>query len=84
MSDEMIQIAFAGLSPARVDRLLERYQTPSNVVTAVSRHRVKVTDRSRRPTQPATDRPVPLPSLTPIPHLNPLCLSKQTHINHLR
>ncbi|GMQ94196.1 MAG: hypothetical protein BMS9Abin12_1680 [Acidimicrobiia bacterium] len=47
MTNEMVQLAFAGFSPARVDRLLERYVTARGVVAAVSRHRVKVTDRSR-------------------------------------
>ncbi len=47
MNNAMVQIAFAGLSPARVDRLLERYRTLGSVVEAVSQHRVKVTDRTR-------------------------------------
>ncbi len=47
MTDGMIQLAFGGLSPARVDRLFERYVTPSRVVSAVSRHRVRITDRAR-------------------------------------
>jgi DNA processing protein len=47
MTDAMVQVAFGGLSPARVDRLLERYVTPARVVSAISRHRVRVTDRVR-------------------------------------
>ena len=47
MNDGMIQIAFAGLSPARVDRLLDRYATPGRVVKAVRGHRIKVTERCR-------------------------------------
>jgi len=43
----MTRLAFAGISPARVDRLLDRYVTPVRTVEAIARHRVRVTDRVR-------------------------------------
>lgn len=45
MNDEMIQLAFGGLAPSRVDRLFERYVTSARVISAVARRRVRVTDR---------------------------------------
>ena len=47
MSEARIQLAFGGLSPARVDRLLDRYVTYERVVSSISRRRVRVTDRMR-------------------------------------
>jgi DNA processing protein len=47
MSDAQIQLAFGGLSPIRVDRLMERYVTYERVVSALLRHRVRTTDRTR-------------------------------------
>jgi len=47
VSEARIQLAFGGLSPTRVDRLVERYVTYERVVTAIARHRVRVTDRTR-------------------------------------
>ena len=47
MSDARIQVAFAGLSPVRVDRLVNRYATYERVVKAIAHHRVRVTDRTR-------------------------------------
>jgi DNA processing protein len=47
MSEARIRLAFGGLSPTRVDRLVERYVTYERVVTAIARHRVRVTDRTR-------------------------------------
>jgi len=43
----MMRLAFAGLAPARVDRLLGRYVSAERVVTAIERYRVKATDRIR-------------------------------------
>jgi DNA processing protein len=47
MSEARTQLAFGGLSPIRVDRLLGRYVTYERVVAAISRHRVNVTDHAR-------------------------------------
>jgi DNA processing protein len=47
MNEAQIQLAFGGLSPSRIDRLLDRYVTHQRVVNAISRHRVNVTDRTR-------------------------------------
>lgn len=47
MSEARTQLAFGGLSPKRVDRLLDRFITHERVVKAISRHRVRITDRSR-------------------------------------
>jgi DNA processing protein len=47
MNEARIQLAFGGLSPSRIDRLMDRYVTHERIVGAISRHRVKVTDRTR-------------------------------------
>lgn len=47
MSDAMIRLAFGGLAPARVDRLLLRHVTADRVVAAIDRQRVNVSDRIR-------------------------------------
>lgn len=47
MNKARIQLAFAGLSPSRVDRLLERYVTYERIVSGIERHRIRVTDRTR-------------------------------------
>ncbi len=46
-TDGAIQLAFAGLAPSRVDRLLERYRTPAGVVAAIERERVITSSRIR-------------------------------------
>lgn len=46
-ADAVIRLAFAGLAPLRVDRLLERYGTADRVVDAIGRRRVKISDRIR-------------------------------------
>ncbi len=43
----MARLAFAGLAPARVDRLLDRYVSAERVVNAIERHRVKASERVR-------------------------------------
>ncbi len=47
MSDDLTRLAFGGLAPSRIDRLIERYESPERVLRAIERHRVKVTDRVR-------------------------------------
>ncbi len=47
MTDDLTRLAFGGLAPARIDRLIERYQTPERVLRAIEHRRVKVTDRVR-------------------------------------
>ncbi|MFV1970612.1 MAG: DNA-processing protein DprA [Acidimicrobiia bacterium] len=47
MPDHMTRLAFAGLAPARVDRLLDRYASAERVVAAIDRHRVKISERIR-------------------------------------
>ena len=47
MSEAQTQLAFGGLSPMRIDRLVDRYVTYERVVTAISRYRVKVADHPR-------------------------------------
>ena len=46
MSEARIQLAFGGLSPTRVDRLVDRYVSYERIVTAITRRRVRVTDRT--------------------------------------
>jgi DNA processing protein len=43
----MIRLAFAGLAPARVDQLLDRYASPERVVASIERHRVNASERIR-------------------------------------
>lgn len=45
MTDDLTQLAFGGLAPVRIDRLLDRYQSPRRVVRAITHRRVKTTDR---------------------------------------
>ncbi len=47
MSQAQTQLAFGGLSPMRIDRLVDRFVTYERVVAAISRHRVKVADHPR-------------------------------------
>ena len=46
-TDALIRLAFTGLAPSRVDRLLERYGTPERTVSAIERRRVTVSDQIR-------------------------------------
>jgi DNA processing protein len=47
MSGAGTQLAFGGLSPTRVDRLMARYLTHDRVVRAISRQRVSMADHPR-------------------------------------
>lgn len=47
MYDSLTQLAFGGLAPARVDRLIDRFGSPARAVTAIVRRRVSVSDRIR-------------------------------------
>lgn len=47
MRDDLTRLAFGGLAPSRIDRLIQRHESPKRVVRAIERHRVKVTDRVR-------------------------------------
>jgi DNA processing protein len=47
MNESLTQLAFGGLSPMRIDRLVDRFVTYERVVAAISRHRVKVADHPR-------------------------------------
>ena len=47
MNESQTQLAFGGLSPMRIDRLVDRFVTYERVVAAISRRRVKVADHPR-------------------------------------
>ncbi len=47
MTDDRVRLAFCGLAPRRVDRLLDRYGTPARAVDAIVRQRATASDRVR-------------------------------------
>jgi len=55
VNGDLIRLAFAGIAPATIDRLIERHGTPRRVVTAVASGRTRLTSRAAEAVRVSAD-----------------------------